>query len=110
MGIPSILMPTATEQPDGRWKVELVLESHKLRADGEGAEQEVPLHDWLEVGVYGEEEGSEPLYLQWHRIEGERSELSVVVDQRPARAGIDPRVLFVDREPDDNLVRVELGG
>ncbi|MCA9648400.1 MAG: ABC transporter permease subunit [Myxococcales bacterium] len=101
---------TATEQPDGRWKVELVLESHKLRADGEGAEQEVPLHDWLEVGVYGEEEGSEPLYLQWHRIEGERSELSVVVDQRPARAGIDPRVLFVDREPDDNLVRVELGG
>ncbi|MEX1365745.1 MAG: M1 family aminopeptidase [Nannocystaceae bacterium] len=104
------LAAAATELPDGRWRVDLTLESHKLRADGEGAEQEVPLADWLQVGVYGDDEDAQPLYLEWHRIEGERTELSVEVDAKPARAGIDPRVLFVDREPDDNVRRVAIEG
>src|SRR5690606_3559925 len=102
------LEATATPLGDDRWRVDLVLESHKLLADEAGVEQEVPLRDWLEIGVYGEDEDAEPLYLEWHEITGERTELHVEVGAEPARAGIDPRVLFVDREPDDNVRRVEL--
>ncbi len=98
------------KESDGGYTVDLLIESHKLRADGEGAEDEVPLDDWLQVGIYGEEEGSVPLYLEWHHFTEERTELSIEVSERPARAGIDPRVLFVDREPDDNVRRVASPG
>lgn len=96
---------SATAEPlgDDRYRVALVVESHKLRADGEGTEQPVPMHDWVQIGVMGQDEDAEPLYLEWHRIEGERTELSLEVSGRPAKAGIDPRVLFVDRDPDDNV-------
>jgi hypothetical protein len=66
------------------------------------------MNDWLQLGVMGEDEDAEPLYLEWHRIDGERTELSIEVSGKPAKAGIDPRVLFIDREPDDNVKDVEL--
>lgn len=95
------------EGGEGTTVVELTIESHKLRADGEGEEQEVPLDDWLPVGIYGEDEDAAPLYLEWHRITGERTELTIEVSGTPVRAGIDPSVLFVDREPDDNVRSIE---
>ncbi|MCA9708507.1 MAG: ABC transporter permease subunit [Myxococcales bacterium] len=95
---------------EGGYRVDLVIESHKLRADGEGAEQEVPLHDWLPVGIFGEDEDAEPLYLEWHLLTEERTELQLEVTGTPVRAGIDPRVLFVDREPDDNVREVGRSG
>ncbi|MEM7152385.1 MAG: M1 family aminopeptidase [Myxococcota bacterium] len=99
---------TASETSDGQWQVDLVLDSRKVHADEKGNEEAVALGDWLEVGVFGEDEDAEPLYLEWHRIEDERTELSVTVGERPARAGIDPRVLFVDRDSDDNVRRVDI--
>jgi len=97
------------ELDDGRYRVALTVQSHKMRADGRGVETEVPHEDWIEVGVYGDkgEDGEEPfLYLEKHRIESGQTEIEVVVDSRPARAGIDPRHLLVDRVPDDNTRRV----
>jgi ABC-2 type transport system permease protein len=100
----------ATAVPLGgdRWRVDLVLTSSKRRADGEGAEEEVPMDDWLPIGVMGEDEDAEPLYLEWHRISGDRTELALEVSGRPAKAGVDPRVLFIDRDPADNVRKVEL--
>jgi len=102
------LEATATPLGDDRWRVDLVLESHKLRADGKGEETKVPMNDWLQLGVMGEDEDAEPLYLEWHRIDAESTELSIEVSGKPAKAGIDPRVLFIDREPDDNVRDVEV--
>jgi len=98
----------ASDLGEGRFRVELQLESHKHRADGEGVERELQMGDWLEVGVYGEDEDGEPLYLEWHRFDAERTTLSVEVEGKPGWAGIDPRRLFVDREPDDNVRRVSI--
>lgn len=102
------LEASATALSGDRFAVDLVIESHKLRAEEDGAEHEVPLDDWLEIGVYGDDEDAEPLYLQWHHVTEPRTEVRVEVQGRPAKAGIDPRLLFVDREPDDNVRRVEL--
>ena len=33
----------------------------------------------------------------------------MTVDQEPVKAGIDPMYKFVDRDSEDNLVRVSLG-
>jgi ABC-type transport system involved in multi-copper enzyme maturation permease subunit len=100
---------TLEENGDGTYTVTLELQSRKMRADGRGVETEIPHEDWIEVGVYGREDGDgeEPLlYLEKHRLESGTNEIEIVVDEEPSRAGIDPRHLLVDRVPDDNVKRV----
>ncbi len=98
---------TVEETGDGRYRVRLAIDSRKLRADGKGVETEIPHADWIEVGVYGEETDDavdeRPLYLEKHRLASGNSEIEIVVDEKPARAGIDPRHLLIDREPGDNV-------
>jgi len=47
------------------------------------------------------------LYLEKHKIEQERQEFTVTVNRVPRQAGIDPLIKLIDRNPDDNVVKVE---
>jgi len=100
---------------DGRYEVTLEVESQKLRADGLGAETEVPVDSWVDIGVFGakEEGGSSEgrlLRMEKHRITEPTTELTLVVDEEPVRAGIDPYHKLVDRNPENNLTRVTAAG
>ena len=55
----------------GAWRVTLDVEAQKFRADGSGKESEVPMHDFVEIGVYGDA-SADPLYLEKHRIRSGR--------------------------------------
>lgn len=92
-------------QAGGKYQVNLELEARKVRADGKGEEHTVPIHDWIDIGVLDEQ--GNYLYLQKQKIEKERTELALVVDKLPAKAGIDPLNKLIDRNPDDNLIKVE---
>ncbi|HEX6085331.1 MAG TPA: hypothetical protein VF266_12450 [Thermoanaerobaculia bacterium] len=87
---------------NGAWRVTLDVEAQKFRAGGSGQETEVPMHDFVEIGVYGDAT-ADPLYLRKHRIRSGRQRISVVVNGTPARAGVDPRLLLIDRNWTDNL-------
>ncbi len=89
----------------GRWEVALEVEARKIRADSLGNETDVPVGDWIDVGVYTAGR-AEPVYLRKHRVTQSRQTIRVVVDQPPTRAGIDPLHKLIDRETDDNVVRV----
>ena len=95
---------TFVQQPDGKYQVKLVVESTKVQADGKGQEHAVPIHDWIDIGVL--DSGGKYLYLQRHKFEKEQTELNLIVDKLPAQAGIDPLDKLIDRNPDDNLVKV----
>jgi ABC-2 type transport system permease protein len=86
----------------GAWRVTLDVEAQKFRADGSGKETEVPMHDLVEIGVYGDAT-ADPLYLQKHRIRSGQQRISVVVKGTPSRAGMDPQLLLIDRNWSDNL-------
>lgn len=87
---------------NGAWRVTLDVEAQKFRADGSGKETEVPMNDLVEIGVYGVGI-ADPLYLQKHRVRSGRQRISVVVKGTPARAGVDPQLLLIDRNWSDNL-------
>ncbi|MDX5436881.1 MAG: hypothetical protein LPK03_06775, partial [Pontibacter sp.] len=92
--------PTKT----GNWEVTLQVQAQKVVVDSRGQEKEVPMNDWLEVGIY--EEGtdlSEPLYLQLHRIRSGEQTIKVTVPRKPDRGGIDPNHLLIDLRLDDNV-------
>jgi len=99
---------TFTRTDDGRYAVNLVYQSRKMRANGQGVETEIDHNDWVEIGVFGEtdtdgEKSETTLHLEKHRLNPGISEIEILVDEEPVRAGIDPRNLLIDRVPGDNL-------
>ncbi len=95
---------------EGAWRVTLDVRARKVVYDSAGVETEVPMNDWVEIGVFtaaaaGEAVG-EPLYVQKHRIRAGEQTITVTVPRRPARAGIDPAHLLIDPETGDNTGEV----
>jgi ABC-type transport system involved in multi-copper enzyme maturation permease subunit len=92
------------EKTGESYGVTLSLTSKKLRADSVGNETEIPLNDWVDIGVFtSDAEGDDSLvYLQKHLISSEETEIRIEVGAMPTKAGIDPLNKLIDRHPDDN--------
>lgn len=98
------VQPTA----DHKYKVTLVLDAKKMRANGDGAETQIPIHDLIEVGVFkGKKNSEEPLHTEKVWITQPRTTLEFVVNEPPTRAAIDPYSKLIDRNPEDNWVAVD---
>lgn len=93
----------------GKYRVSMDLETIKYRADSLGNESEIPIRDWIDIGVYGENaQGKDTLlYLQKHRITEKETHIEVEVNQKPVKAGVDPINILIDRNPGDNVKRLE---
>ncbi len=98
---------TATPK-DGGYEVTLDLSVGKYYADTLGRETPEDVNDYIEVGVFADKELTEILYLQKHKLSGGEQTITVQVDKEPARAGIDPYLLLIDRIPDDNVTNVKV--
>jgi len=93
---------------DHKYKVTLVVDARKMRANGDGAETEIPIHDLIEVGVFkGKKDSEEPLHTEKVWITQPRTTLTFVVNEPPTRAAIDPYSKLIDRNPEDNWADVE---
>ncbi len=99
-----------TKRPDGSWGVHLVLHSKKLKGDSLGNTRDVPMADYVDVGVFGDrvpgQKLGEPLLVKKVRITEPVTVLDVVVPKEPKKAGIDPYNKLIDRTPEDNVTSV----
>ena len=102
------LSVSADERADGKWDVTMEIQTHKYRADERGAETRIEVDDFIPIGVLGTDAdgGEVTLYEELHRLAGDTHSITVTVDGKPIRAGVDPRVLLIDRKPEDNLARI----
>ncbi|HEX7030372.1 MAG TPA: M1 family aminopeptidase [Gammaproteobacteria bacterium] len=91
---------------DGEYEVTLTVTARKLRADSLGKETEVPMDQLVEIGVFAAGE-TEPFYIERHRVRSGEQTIRITVPRKPARAGIDPWNMLIDRERQDNAVEVE---
>ncbi|MCC6860112.1 MAG: ABC transporter permease [Bryobacterales bacterium] len=89
----------AVKRPDGKYDVDLEVEVSKFKAGAGGAEQPVPVDDWIEIGALS---GSR-VYRERVRMKEGRNRFTFTLDRQPERAGVDPLLLLVDRAPEDNL-------
>jgi hypothetical protein len=102
---------TAVQTEAGTWQVTLEVEARKVVGDSAGVEREMPMTEWVEIGIFaaagpGEVLGK-PLYVQKHRISSGRQTITVTVPEEPARGGIDPYNLL-DWEEGDNIEPVKI--
>jgi ABC-type transport system involved in multi-copper enzyme maturation permease subunit len=103
---------TATQTGPRAWQVTLRIKARKVAVDTAGKETEVPMDEWIPVGVFaptvqGAEFG-ETLYLRSHRIRSGAQTITVTVPRKPSDAGIDPYLLLIDLERFDNVEEVEV--
>ncbi len=102
---------TTTKRADGTWAVHLVLDAKKLKGDSLGATHEVPIADYIDVGVFGDrvpgQKLGEPLLVKKVKITQPVTVLDLVVTKEPHKAGIDPYNKLIDRTPEDNVTSVK---
>jgi hypothetical protein len=96
------------EVSKGKYEVTLKVRVRKVKADESGVEREVPLADWIDIGVFDAKK--RPRYLAKHKIDKHETEFTLTVDGVPDTAGIDPWNKLVDRQPDDNTTHVTKRG
>ncbi|MFD2248434.1 ABC transporter permease/M1 family aminopeptidase [Pontibacter ruber] len=93
--------------PDGKYKVTLTVDAKKLYADSLGTESVAKLNDWVDVGVLARKKvdghwQDKPLYLKKHKLKSGQNKFEFIVDEEPAKAGVDPYNILIDRNPTDN--------
>ena len=103
----------AVKNEDSTFTVTLEVEAKKVYSDSIGNQTNAHLNDWLEIGILGEvlKDGDMeeiPIYLEKVLITDSLTTFTIDVDQKPIKAGIDPMHKFVDRDTQDNLVRVKI--
>jgi hypothetical protein len=89
-----------------RWEVTFSTLTKKLKADEQGKEQEVALNDIIEVGVLDDKD--QPLKVEKRRITAQDNSFTMIVQGKPAKAGIDPLNKLIDRRSKGNVMKVEL--
>jgi len=98
----------AEEIDGGKYKVALRIEAAKSRCDERGEETPESFRNEVEFAVF--DERGEVLYRGRHPVQAGPSVLEFIVDGPPARAGIDPFHLLIDRNPSDNITAVRISG
>ncbi|MBX7125195.1 MAG: aminopeptidase [Cyclobacteriaceae bacterium] len=95
---------TYKELSKEQWEVKLKVSAEKLRADSTGMETNIPINDWIDIGVYGKDDkGKDKLiYLKKHHITKKDNEFAILVKEKPRKAGIDPLHKLIDRHSSDN--------
>jgi ABC-2 type transport system permease protein len=99
------LSAKAEKLPDGKYRITIRVSAKKTQAGENGAQTEVPMDDLVDVGTLDDK--GVALHVERQRVKSGESEMAIVVDQLPAKAGIDPIDKLVDPHPDDNVVTVE---
>jgi len=96
----------AKKLPDGRYELTLEVSAKKMQAGEQGDEKEVPVDDYIDIGALDADGNA--MAIQREKMKSGSAQFKLVVDKLPAKAGIDPLNMLIDRHPDDNVVAVTL--
>ena len=68
----------------------------------------MPMADYVDIGVFnGTADDERPLYMNRVKLTQEHQRFTIIVSERPTRAGIDPYNKLIDRDAEDNTIDVE---
>jgi ABC-2 type transport system permease protein len=104
-----------TKTKEGKYLVKFNVESKKMKADSIGKMVNVPIADWIDIGVFGSKQDKDgkktetELYLQKRKITKDKMEFEILIDEEPVKVGIDPYNKLIDRTPDNNTRSVKDG-
>ena len=104
----SIQETSFDENENDMYDVSLDVQTLKYKVDSLGIENSVEADDWIDVGIFAEDENGddELIYLQKHRFTTSDTSLKIVLDRLPTKVGIDPLNKLIDKKIEDNVIRI----
>lgn len=101
----------AKDREDKKVEVTFKIDATQFIADGQGEESEQPLEEWVDIVLFSQDPNdfsidNEVIYQQKHRLVSGENVLTLVVDKRPVYAGVDPYVRLIDRDSDNNIIKL----
>jgi hypothetical protein len=100
---------SAEPGPNGTRRLTLDVRARKITVDTAGRVRELPMHDLVEIGAFADSAGDTAgasVYRALHRIRSGRQRITITVPAGAAWAGVDPRHLLFDLDPQDNVARL----
>ena len=100
---------------NGKWETTFTVNSKKIYYDDKGKEKEVDEKmNLVDVGLFGEDETNDdgitvknPFYFELKWLSAGDNTFTIITDEKPLKAGIDPYNKLIDRNSDDNLKSIE---
>ena len=104
---------TATKLESGNYKVELTIDAGKFYADGKGEETKAEVNDYFDIGIFSSDpdtakDDTHVLKFDKEMIKTGENTFTFEVKELPKYAGVDPYIKMIDRNSNDNMIRVEL--
>jgi len=96
----------ATQLSDGTYKVEMDISSHKVYSDKDGKEEKTDFTQEMDIGIL--DKNKKYLYLKKHLIKSGDNKIEIIVKEEPAKAGIDPLNVLIDRNSEDNITNINV--
>ncbi len=95
---------TATPGKGESWEVTLEISARKFTVDSAGRETDVPMNDLVDVGVFASPKvvPTDPLYFERQRLRSGKQTITLTVNRKPARVGVDPYQLLLDLDANNN--------
>jgi len=100
-----IIGATSSQQETGSYTVQIQIEAQKYQLDSLGHQSSIEMREYMDLAIYGINEIGEEkmIYIEKHRIEKGRSNFEIVVNEKPLKVVIDPKLKFIDRNLKDNV-------
>ena len=102
------------KRPDGKFDVTLMIDAKKLYAEGRGREQAAPMSEPMDIGLFSLEPGKKGfgpdkvIAIERRTIRSGTQTLTFVTKVAPKVAGVDPYNMVIDRNGDDNVIKVDM--
>lgn len=103
---------TVQKMPDGRYETVITVAAGKAYADGKGNERQAAFNEPLDIGVFSADPGDlgfsreKVLAMQRLPVRSGEQTIRVITATKPAYAGVDPYLTFIDRNTSDNVLMV----
>ncbi|MDN3507204.1 MAG: M1 family aminopeptidase [Simkaniaceae bacterium] len=89
---------------DDQFEVVITSINKKFKLSDLGVEHEVPMDDYVDIGVFDEK--GYTLYLEKHKAQSGENVFHIQVERMPHKAGVDPINKLIDKDPKNHLVKV----
>ncbi len=99
-----ILGANCTELESGKFQVDLKLKSAKFYVDSIGNQTETSINDYIYVALMDEDDNE--FYYRKHKFDSNEKSIQIITDQKPAKAGLDPYLVLIDRNMENNKMKV----
>ena len=92
--------------PNGKYEVSMDIEAYKIKADTSGKETKVKFNDWVDIGVYADNDEEDLMFHKRVKFNKNKMNFTFNVDSLPAKAAIDPRRMLIERVISDNVKKL----